>query len=228
MPVSTQIADARAGYFSDSPTAIDIRPDSKGGFFGEDGLSFRDVLDAINPLNHIPIISGVVESLTGHEASTGSKLIGGALLGGPIGFVASLAGEIYKSETGQSVANAVYAAVADESPVAVAAADTNEEVAAVASQAEESIEAANITMTSEKEALMASLDPATQAALMANTQVPQSESETEPKQKSRVAPANATRALLDLYGASPASAHASYQSAQMRPYLADVTVSKVL
>ncbi len=114
MAVSDRIAQSRADYFTrEAPTRIDIRPESSSGgegFFGRDGLTFRDVLDAVNPLNHIPIVSDLFASATEHKASTASRLAGGTLLGGPIGFVASLATVIFEHATGQSPAMAAYAA----------------------------------------------------------------------------------------------------------------------
>jgi len=116
MAISDRIAQARMDYFTrEAPTRIDIRPTPENGgdqaFFGKDGLTFRDVIDAINPLNHIPIVSDVFASATDHKASTASKLIGGTLLGGPIGFVASLATIIFENATGESPTQAAYAAL---------------------------------------------------------------------------------------------------------------------
>ena len=110
-------------------TRVDIRPDSakaSGGkdFFGPDGLSFRDVLDAINPLNHIPIVSDIFADATGHTASTASRLAGGALIGGPIGLVASLGSVIFEDATGSTPSQAVYAALTGEDTTHVAQATT--------------------------------------------------------------------------------------------------------
>ena len=115
MTISDRIAQSRIDYFTrEAPTRIDVRPEpetSETAFFGKDGLTFRDVIDAINPLNHIPIVSDLFASATDHKASTASKLIGGTLLGGPIGFVASLATVIFENATGESPTQAAYAAL---------------------------------------------------------------------------------------------------------------------
>lgn len=127
MTISDRIAQSRSDYFTrEVPTRIDVRPEAESGkdrdFFGGDGLTFRDVVDAVNPLNHIPIISDLFASATGHKASTASKLVGGTLLGGPIGFAASLATVIFENSTGRSPAQAVYAAVTGEETTQVASA----------------------------------------------------------------------------------------------------------
>jgi hypothetical protein len=60
-----------------------------------DGLTFADVLDVINPLQHLPIIGYAYRAITGDEASTQAKMTGGAaygaILGGPIGALFSIA-----------------------------------------------------------------------------------------------------------------------------------------
>ncbi|MGH6939664.1 hypothetical protein [Hypericibacter sp.] len=57
--------------------------------FGDDGLTFDDVIDVVNPLQHIPVVSTVYRWLTGDTISPAAELAGGALYGGAIGFAAS-------------------------------------------------------------------------------------------------------------------------------------------
>jgi hypothetical protein len=73
--------------------------------------SFKDVLDTINPLQHIPIVSSIYQSLTGDVPSAGAKITGGALFGGPIGLVASIFDSIVQSTTGTDIAGNMLAAV---------------------------------------------------------------------------------------------------------------------
>jgi hypothetical protein len=63
------------------------KPWSIGGvkLFGDDGFNFRDVLDLINPLQHIPIIGNIYRSLTGDLAAPAIRIAGGALFGGALG-----------------------------------------------------------------------------------------------------------------------------------------------
>lgn len=53
--------------------------------FGDDGLSFRDLLDVINPLQHIPVVGNLYRRMTGDVLDPAMRLAGGALFGGPIG-----------------------------------------------------------------------------------------------------------------------------------------------
>ncbi len=65
-------------------------PDSPD-FWGSDGFSFKDVLDTINPLQHIPIVSTIYQSITGDVPSSGANIAGGALIRrAAIGFAASV------------------------------------------------------------------------------------------------------------------------------------------
>lgn len=191
-------------------------------FFGEDGLTFRDVLDAVNPLNHIPIVSDIFQSATGHQPSTASQLAGGTLIGGPVGFVASLATSIFEAATGNSPAKALYAALAGEETTQVASLAEEADTMAVASAASPANPpSANVALT------LASLDPETQAALQAAPSSKRSAKGTAPAGQPIVMASASAETILDLYGNS-SSAHASYKKAQMLPYLREVSTSKVL
>src|SRR4051812_13905592 len=72
-------------------------------FWSGDTHSFKDVLDTINPLQHIPVISNIYQALTGDVPSTGSSIAGDTLFGGPIGLIASIFDSIIKNETGASI-----------------------------------------------------------------------------------------------------------------------------
>lgn len=211
MTVSHQIAQARLDYFKDTqPARNEAVPEPLGdtdqGLFGKDGLTFGDVLDAVNPLNHIPVVSELFASATGSAPSTASKLAGGALLGGPIGFVASLATVIFEQATGASPVQAVVAALSGEdSPSETQVASVN--------QAQE-----EVSTTTNGAVQLASLSPSHSAIA----------AQVEANQMEKAAFSAKEKGVLALYGDSNASAHESYRRAQLRPYLSDVTVSKVL
>src|SRR5437764_219545 len=65
-------------------------PDPKG-LFGDEGITFKDVLDIINPLQQLPIIGSIYRELTGDTLSPGARLIGGAIYGLGVGGVVSAA-----------------------------------------------------------------------------------------------------------------------------------------
>jgi hypothetical protein len=72
-------------------------------FDEDDGPSFHDVLDIINPLQHIPIINTIYRHLTGDEEGAVADVGGGALWMGPVGLVGALADLAVKAESGKSI-----------------------------------------------------------------------------------------------------------------------------
>lgn len=88
---------------------------------GSSGLSFSTVLDAVNPLQHIPVLSGLYRAATGSQISSVSQVTGdtfyGALLpGGAIGgLVSSLVDVGVKQVTGQSIGQYVVGAITPSS-----------------------------------------------------------------------------------------------------------------
>lgn len=75
---------------------------------------FADLIDVINPLQHIPVVSNLYREMTGDEISAPARIIGGYLFGGPIGFVASAANAIIEEATGRDLGEAAMAAVFGE------------------------------------------------------------------------------------------------------------------
>lgn len=109
---------------TDNPLSITIHPPLQGppvapaevvgGLFGADGLSFKDILDVINPFQQLPIISTLYRAASGDTISTASRLVGGTLLGGPIGFAVALVNSIIEGATGHDVGSSVLAAIDDK------------------------------------------------------------------------------------------------------------------
>lgn len=170
-----------------------------------------DMLDIINPLHHIPFVSTLYSEVSGDKAAPIAKLVGGALLGGPIGFIAGLMSVIFEQETGKDVIGAVAAAIGGEG----APSSATRLASAATGVTPEPLPAAR---------------PETAVSDGAQTQATVT---------ARPAPARAVtaaishdsardQAILSLFGGQTASAHRSYQQAQLRPYLRDVDSSMVL
>ncbi|MEM7542745.1 MAG: hypothetical protein AAF384_14350 [Pseudomonadota bacterium] len=72
-----------------SPTAIreaqGTRTDPSFKLFGDDGLTFSDVLDFLNPLHHIPVVGNIYRKVSGDQIDPAIQIAGGAALGGPLG-----------------------------------------------------------------------------------------------------------------------------------------------
>ncbi len=91
-------------------------------------LRFEDFLDVINPLQHIPIVSSIYRAITGDEIAGPAKVMGGALFGGPLGFVAGIIDAIATQINGEDLGETAVAALfggedAGEAPSPVLAAE---------------------------------------------------------------------------------------------------------
>lgn len=62
---------------------------------------FADLVDIINPLQHIPVVGHVYRKMTGDEISPPAQFIGSALYGGPLGAVAALTDIAVREQTGK-------------------------------------------------------------------------------------------------------------------------------
>jgi len=97
------------------PPSAETRPSAKeapqsggaeeDGFkpFGDDGLTFYDLLDVVNPLQHIPVVATLYREWTGDEIDPVPRVAGGGLFGGLIGFAVSVANVVIEESTGQNV-----------------------------------------------------------------------------------------------------------------------------
>jgi hypothetical protein len=86
-------------------------------------FGFSDVLDIINPLQHIPVVSTIYRHLTGDGIGVPEKIAGDTLYGGFTGFLSSVGDAIFGEVTGKNIGDTVYAAVfGDDSAPATAVA----------------------------------------------------------------------------------------------------------
>jgi hypothetical protein len=87
------------------------------------GFSFHDLLNIVNPLQHIPVISTIYRAVTGDVIKPFEKIAGDLLYGGPVGFVSSLADTIFEKITGKDFGDTVlslFTGSHDTKPAAVA------------------------------------------------------------------------------------------------------------
>jgi len=69
----------------------------------DDAFGFDDLLDIVNPLQHIPIVGTLYRAITGDEIEAPARLAGGALYGGLFGFLGTLGTIAFEGITGESV-----------------------------------------------------------------------------------------------------------------------------
>lgn len=72
------------------------------GASAESGLSFTSLLtDVVNPLQHIPVVGQIYRAISGDTIEPAAQVAGGALFGGPVGGLISMAsalfGELFSS-----------------------------------------------------------------------------------------------------------------------------------
>lgn len=97
----------------------------------EDGFSFDDLLDIVNPLQHLPVVSTVYREITGDAIRPESRVLGGGLFGGLLGAAASLVDVAVESFSGDSMGGHVMTALFGEDEAAPA---SNEELVQTAAR----------------------------------------------------------------------------------------------
>jgi hypothetical protein len=86
---------------------------SPGG--GEDFLS--TLLDIINPLQHIPLVSNLYREITGDQISSSARILGG----GPIGLTSAATNAIFEQASGDDILGHTLAMFSDDSQPGLAA-----------------------------------------------------------------------------------------------------------
>ncbi|MEI9885690.1 MAG: hypothetical protein WDN08_04170 [Rhizomicrobium sp.] len=76
-------------------------------------FSFDDLLDIVNPLQHIPVVGTLYRAISGDTIKTGPKIAGDTLYGGITGFAASVADTMFEKITGRNVGDTLLAMVQD-------------------------------------------------------------------------------------------------------------------
>jgi hypothetical protein len=89
-------------------------PETRAISFAEGGTSFfENLLDVINPLQHIPVVSTIYRAISGDEIAAPAQLIGGALFGGPMGLASAAANLMFEEVSGDDLAGHALALVGD-------------------------------------------------------------------------------------------------------------------
>lgn len=102
---------ALPGATPPSSTAAGAAPGAAAS--DDDSFGFDDLLDVVNPLQHIPVVSTLYRAITGDTIKTGPKIAGDTLYGGLTGLAGSVADTIFEKLTGKSVGDTVLAYVED-------------------------------------------------------------------------------------------------------------------
>lgn len=79
-----------------------------------DDFGFEDLLDMVNPLQHIPVVSTLYQDLTGDTMSAPAKIVGGGIFGGVTGLASSVVDAIIEEISGLDVGQHVLAFLSDD------------------------------------------------------------------------------------------------------------------
>lgn len=69
----------------------------------EADFSFWDLLDFVNPLQHIPVVNMIYRGVTGDTIKPAAQIAGGAIFGGFFGAASGIVNTIVAQETGRDI-----------------------------------------------------------------------------------------------------------------------------
>lgn len=75
------------------------------------GPSFRDMLQALNPLQNLPIVGQIYRAVTGATIDPVARTLGGFIYGGPIGLASAVFNSVVEDSTGNDVGGHMLAMV---------------------------------------------------------------------------------------------------------------------
>ncbi len=88
-------------------------PDAPDEVVLTDGKSrgFGDLLQALNPLQNLPIVGTIYRELTGETIEPSARVVGGFIYGGPIGIASALVNAIVEGDSGKDIGGHMLAMV---------------------------------------------------------------------------------------------------------------------
>ena len=95
-------------------TPPDGRKPAVDSVWGRDGFGFDDLVDIVNPLQHLPGVGQLYRHVTGDEIGMLPQIAGGLLFGGPIGAATSVVSAGVEAGTGETPAAHALAALTGE------------------------------------------------------------------------------------------------------------------
>jgi hypothetical protein len=131
-------ADTAPAWWSEQTGSGEADPGGAEIGGTDDSLGFSDLLDVLNPLHHIPLVGTLYREISGDTISETARLTGGAVWGGPTGFVSALANTITERETGSDLGASALAFMQENTDItgdpATVVADAPVEVPAAAAR----------------------------------------------------------------------------------------------
>ena len=132
----TAAAQKKLAALPPAPPPAQLQTAAKDAKGDDDVLTFGDILDTINPLQHIPLVDVLYRHITGDTIRPQGKVLGGFLYGGLVGGAIATASALLNEATGVDAEETVYAALFGDShpsqPETVASAGTTAAATATA------------------------------------------------------------------------------------------------
>lgn len=129
-----RLASAQQGHSLESGTSAENAPLAARGSalayapaaraeneIAENAFGFGDLVDMVNPLQHVPLLSTAYRHITGDEIRPVGRIIGGGLYGGPLGAASGLVNIIAQQETGRDVGENIVALLTRDRPDTITA-----------------------------------------------------------------------------------------------------------
>lgn len=98
---------ARVAEAAKTVQTVQVTPRVTTAQAGGHSSFLDDVLDVINPLQHIPVVSTLYRAATGDQIGDMERVAGDTLYGGLMGFGSSLANLVFKDVTGKDIGDTV-------------------------------------------------------------------------------------------------------------------------
>lgn len=112
-PLPAEIRPAPGSGLENTPGLEDDHLDTGQFWSTDDGPSFAEFLDIINPLQHIPVVSTLYRAITGDQIGTGPRVAGGMLFGGPVGALAAGITALFEEASGGDIGDHIVALIDD-------------------------------------------------------------------------------------------------------------------
>ena len=98
-------AEIRNPYANQAPTPLHSE---------EDVFGFGDIIDIINPLQHIPLVNQAYRKITNDDIKPVAEIVGGSIYGGATGGLTALANVVSKEATGKNLTENFVSLVMDQ------------------------------------------------------------------------------------------------------------------